>query len=110
MVKLFKRSVESSGDELFAILEELLENQRKIMGDFTALNASVASLTAATASNTAAVADVSAVVASLKTAPDQAAIDAVTGQVGTATTQVVANTAALEALKPVVTVSTAASS
>lgn len=57
-----------------------------IMGDLTALNAAVAA-------NTAAVADVTAVVNALKTATDQVAIDA-------ATTQVSANTAALEALKP----------
>ena len=57
-----------------------------IMGDLTALNAAVAA-------NTAAVADVTAVVNALRTATDQVAIDA-------ATTQVVANNAALEALKP----------
>ena len=57
-----------------------------IMGDLTAL-------TAAIVANTAAVADVTTVVTALRTATDQVAIDA-------ATTQVVANTAALEALKP----------
>lgn len=61
-----------------------------IMGDLTALNAAVTD-------NTAKVADVTAVVNALRTATDQVAIDA-------ATTQVVANNAALAALNPPVVV------
>jgi hypothetical protein len=100
MIGLFRRSVESSYDELFGILRELRENQRKIMGDVAALNSAIASLNAAVASNTAAVADVSAVVSDLRTGTDQPLIDAATAAVVTATTQVVSNTASMEALKP----------
>jgi hypothetical protein len=57
-----------------------------IMGDLTALNAAVAD-------NTTAVIAVAALVATLKSATDQAAIDA-------ATTQVVANNATLAGLTP----------
>lgn len=60
-----------------------------IMGDLTAL-------TEAVAANTAAVADVTALVNDLRSATDQAGIDAAAAQIST-------NNAALAALKPVVT-------
>lgn len=84
-----KRHEPLSHDALFATLTEVLRNQRNIMADVTRLNAAVAA-------NTAAVADVQAVVAALQSADDQVAVDA-------AATQIETNTAALEALKPVVT-------
>jgi hypothetical protein len=103
MVKLFSRSVESSYVKLYGILGEILANQRKIlaMGDFTTLNSAVASLTAAV---------VTAVVGALKSGTDQAQVDAVTAAVTPVIAQVTANNAALEALKPVIVQSTAASS
>ena len=112
MVKMFSRSVESSYSKLYGMLGEILTNQRKIlaMGDFTTLNSAVAALTAAVAANTVAVSDVSGVMANLKSAPDQAAIDAVHAAVTPVIAQVTANNTALEALKPVIVVSTAASS
>ena len=112
MVKLFSRSVESSYSKLYGILGEILTNQRKIlaMGDFTTLNSAVVSLTAAVAANTAAVADVTMVIGDLRTGTDQAAVDAVTAAVTPVIAQVTANNAALEALKPVIVASTAASS
>jgi hypothetical protein len=65
-------------------LEQILANQEKIMGDLTALSAAVAD-------NTAKVAEVTAHVAALKTATDQAGIDA-------AAAQLVTNNAALASL------------
>lgn len=110
MVKVFRRSVESSYDSLFGILGEILANQRKIlaMGDFTTLNSAVAALTSAVTANTAAVADVTAVVGALKSGTDQAQVDAVTAAVAPVIAQVTANNAALEALKPVIVASTTA--
>ena len=67
-------------------LREIEERQILIMADTTKLAAAVAA-------NTQAVADVQAVVAGLKSADDQAAVDA-------ATAQIEQNNAALEALKP----------
>lgn len=90
MVKWFRSERQMLGiDQLFVLLEEILNRQRKIMVDLTALNAAVAA-------NTAAVADVQAVVASLGSSAAQSGVDA-------AAAQVAVNTAALEALKPVVT-------
>jgi hypothetical protein len=63
---------------------QLLLALELIMGDLTALNAAVAA-------NTSAVADVTAAVNALRTATDQAGIDAATAQVTT-------NNAALAAL------------
>ncbi len=112
MVKLFSRSVESSYIKLYGMLGEILANQRKIlaMGDFTTLNSAIASLTSAVTANTAAVADVTAVVGALRSGTDQAQVDAVTAAVTPVIAQVTANNAAMEALKPVIVVSTAASS
>lgn len=112
MVKLFSRSVESSYSKLYGILGEILTNQRKIlaMGDFTTLNSAIDSLTSAVAANTMAVTDVTAVVGALRTGTDQVAVDAVHAAITPVIAQVAANNAALEALKPVIVVSTAASS
>lgn len=96
MVKWFSRSAESLGNEI-------LENQRKIMGDLSTLNANIASLSVAVAMNASAAASVAALVGTLKVAPDQAAIDAAAANVATATTQVVTTNAALTAVLPVVT-------
>lgn len=104
MIRFFRRSVESSYDELFGILQTQANNQRIIMGDLANMNASITALTEAAAANTAAVADVVMVVADLKAGTDQAAIDAAAASVATVTTQVAANTAALEGLKPPVVV------
>jgi len=80
------------------------------MGDFTTLNSAVAALTAAVTANTVAISDVTGVVGSLRSGTDQAAIDAVHAAVTPVLAQVTANNTALEALKPVIVVSTAASS
>lgn len=103
MVHFFSHSVESSYDELFGMLHELVENQRKIMGDFTALNAAFASLASAVAANTAAVATVTTLVGALKIAPDQSQIDSATALVVEATGQVMTNNTGLGALSPPVT-------
>lgn len=67
-------------------LAKIEKRQEQIMADLTRLNAAVAA-------NTQAVADVQAVVAGLKSADDQAAVDA-------AAAQIEANNAAMEAMKP----------
>lgn len=98
MVHIFSRSVESSGDELFALLNEILTNQRKIMGDFTTLNTALASLNAAVSANTAAVSGVTTFVGTLSVAPDQSQINAAAAQVSAAVGQVQTNTSALGTL------------
>jgi uncharacterized protein (DUF2141 family) len=90
-------------DSLMTVLIEVLNNQRILMGDLSVLNTTIASLTAATAANTAAVADVTVVVSGLRNSSDQTAIDAANTAVNDIMTQINTNTAALEALKPVVT-------
>lgn len=68
-------------------VQGLLNQQRQLMADLTALQAAVSA-------NTSAVEDIKTLVAALQASgTDQAAIDAVTSQIST-------NTAALEALKP----------
>jgi hypothetical protein len=94
----FKRSLESRGEELFGLLSELITNQRIIMGDFTALNAALASLSSAVAANTAAVSGVTTLVGSLTATTDQAQVDAATTSVSAAVTQVNTNTANLNTL------------
>jgi len=105
MVWFFRRSVESSYDELFGFLQSHYDNQRMMMGELTKLNASLSALTEATAANTSAVIDVLKVVSDLHAGTDQAAIDAAAAQVDVVTKQVADNTAALAALKPVIPVS-----
>ncbi len=98
----FRKSVESSYDDLFGLLQGHAENQRMMMGELTKLNASLTALTQATAANTSVVIDVLAIVADLRTGTDQAAIDAAAAQVDIVTKQVTDNTIAMQGLKPVV--------
>ncbi len=68
------------------------------MGDFTALNAALASLVAAVTANTAAVSGAITHVGTISMASDQAQVDAAASQVTAAVTQVQANTTGLGAL------------